>query len=119
MNRHATTNRIVEDEDLAHLPYILELEDLRQLKPRGARQGKDYMALHDRLRYLYGRAQEQRCQDCLKPAQDWSLQSYDAAVLDRITNCWYSPDVTRYVPRCRVCHRRHDLKLRKAAIKVA
>ena len=68
-----------------------------------------YAGMHSRLRQFRGRARDQRCVDCGGRAEHWSYDHSDPnARIDAATGLPFSPDVDRYMPRCRTCHRRHD-----------
>lgn len=68
-----------------------------------------YAGMHSRLRHFRGRARDQVCVDCGGRAEHWSYDHSDPnARIDAATGLPFSPDVDRYMPRCRTCHRRHD-----------
>lgn len=72
-----------------------------------------YVAAHNRVRRLRGRAHEHQCCDCGSPATEWSYMHNDPSELisDQGTSagCLYSLNPDCYAPRCRRCHRRFDL----------
>ena len=73
-----------------------------------------YAGVHKRLRRDVGPAKDRRCVDCGSPAEEWS---YDGGCPDEAKADWggsilaYSPDLSRYSPRCRKCHRHMDESL--------
>jgi hypothetical protein len=70
----------------------------------------EYSAVHRRLSKLRGSASELQCVDCGKQAVHWSWDRTGPALIQ----LWhgkiirYTDDLSRYVPRCRSCHGRHD-----------
>lgn len=74
-------------------------------------QGDDigYIAAHDRVRALLGSASDHPCIDCGGRAKDWSY-AYGAPN-ERMDSRHvpYSPDPSYYFPRCRSCHKKHDI----------
>lgn len=72
-----------------------------------------YQAAHSRVKAAKGFAQHSTCIDCGKPAADWSYIGGDPNELVGTSSsgsrCVYSADPEYYVPRCRRCHRIHDL----------
>lgn len=81
-----------------------------------------YHGAHYRVYRLRGAASEHRCNDCGEQAQDWSL---DCAYVDdprEEVNGYmmaFSPDPSRYEPRCRQCHRLRDRALARSRSAVA
>lgn len=67
-----------------------------------------YTAAHDRLTIDLGRAADQECADCGKPAAHWSYDHTDPAELTDWRGHPYSLDTAHYAPRCYSCHRRLD-----------
>lgn len=73
-----------------------------------------YAAIHDRIRRLRGTASNHRCVDCDCPAMDWSYTYQDP---NELIAQWcgrptpYSADPAFYVPRCKSCHKIHDLAM--------
>jgi hypothetical protein len=68
-----------------------------------------YAAVHIRLRESRGRAAEFPCVSCTKQAADWSYDHSDPnQVIDPETGLVYSYDMSRYVPRCKSCHKLVD-----------
>lgn len=57
-----------------------------------------YRSAHNRVERERGKATEHACIDCGEQAAHWSF--------DEITG--FSPDPSRYSPRCVPCHHRHD-----------
>lgn len=68
-----------------------------------------YSAVHQRLRYQRGPARNQICVDCQGPARQWSLNGRRHDDPFSEGEGPYSTDLSRYVPRCVPCHKRHDL----------
>lgn len=70
-------------------------------------EAASYTAIHLRL----GNASLCRCVDCGRGAREWSYQ-HDCPdeKTDTRTGCRYCHHREHYVPRCRSCHRRYDLK---------
>ena len=75
-----------------------------------------YMAAHDRVRVLWGRASEHCCVGCEKPARDWAYDGTDPS--ERYgtnsvgTYLHYSVWPEFYMPMCRGCHLKRDAALR-------
>jgi hypothetical protein len=116
MNRNIHSGREVSHEDIELLPLILDEVNERQPRRRG-KQG--YMDWHTYLREVFGSAREHRCVDCKRSAHHWSLSTMANAVLDVRIGHWWSPELNDYLPRCSSCHQRHDVEMRKTAIKGA
>lgn len=75
-----------------------------------------YDTVHARLRAQRGKASEHMCVDCGGGAGDWSY--IGGAPDERVERVGrydlaYSTDLNAYVPRCRSCHKRHDLEARQ------
>lgn len=82
-----------------------------------------YRGAHRRVERLKGSASEHRCNDCGEWASDWSLD-YAFASDPRGDDgngrlLAYSPDPSRYQPRCSPCHRVWDNSLRVSRRAVA
>lgn len=71
--------------------------------------GPTYPGAHKRINKELGRASERRCIDCAGPARDWSYvgRCADELVTDAGLRYCYHPE--HYTPRCRLCHKAHDL----------
>lgn len=68
-----------------------------------------YAGAHSALYAERGKADQHLCVDCGGPATDWSYDNSDPREFtDPATGCAYSPDTSRYQPKCRSCHRRAD-----------
>lgn len=75
-----------------------------------------YLGMHDRLRSLRGLAKSHPCVDCGRSARDWSYNGGDPHERTELVNgsrLAFSVDPGRYSPRCRKCHKRYDVALRK------
>jgi hypothetical protein len=71
----------------------------------------DYIGVHFELRRYLGPARSYPCADCQKQAEDWSYQG--SAPDERLGSSGpFSRDPSFYVPRCRSCHKRHDVAAR-------
>ncbi len=77
-------------------------------RPEAEARPIGYRAAHARVAAERGLATRWPCEDCLKPAADWS---YDHADPDELTatdaanlGAAYSLDLNHYQPRCRPCH---------------
>lgn len=57
-------------------------------------------------------ASNHRCVDCGQVAHEWSYHGNDPFEEQESSGLRYSLDVSYYSPRCRRCHRQHDLRLR-------
>jgi hypothetical protein len=69
----------------------------------------DYVRAHKAVTKSRGPASDQACVECGGAAQDWSYDHTDPAPLTNGEGGGpYSNDVSRYVPRCKVCHYRFD-----------
>jgi hypothetical protein len=55
------------------------------------------LALHRRIHRKYGPAKQFKCNDCEKPAKDYSNETGK-----------YTDNIADYVPRCRSCHVKKD-----------
>lgn len=67
-----------------------------------------YQMAHDRVKNLWGPANQHPCIDCSGAAAEWSYDYTDPTQL-RDTTGPYSIHPEFYAPRCVQCHRRHDL----------
>lgn len=71
-----------------------------------------YKHVHRKLTQIKGKAANNSCTDCDGIALDWSYVGGDPHELtsDRGQSAGfkYSLDASRYVPRCRSCHKLHD-----------
>jgi len=75
-----------------------------------------YEAAHMRIAQAKGAAAQHDCIDCGKQAEDWSYDYTDTTeYVCRRRFVLYSTDPQRYQPRCRKCHKRHDMDRRGAA----
>src|SRR5699024_1335591 len=80
------------------------------MSPTDARTYADH---HDTIRRLRGKADEYPCVDCGNSAHHWSYDRRDPNEViawqpGHLSWCIWSPDMDRYVPRCRRCRWRHD-----------
>ena len=70
-----------------------------------------YRTAHTRLIRVKGKASQQDCVRCGKPAQAWAYDHSDpderVEMIDGYP-CPYSPDLARYQPMCRSCHVKLD-----------
>mgnify|MGYP001596234233 FL=1 len=78
--------------------------------PNWASDAIGYKAAHLRVKALRGVASNHACVDCGGRAGDWSYTN--DCPRERISQMGlaYSPDPTRYVARCRSCHKRYDIE---------
>ena len=83
---------------------------------RGVRFGvPGHSAAHTAVARVRGAASEQRCVDCARVGWAWCYDHSDPAELvEPKHGSPYSVDPARYVPRCRVCHRKADHRNRLA-----
>lgn len=70
-----------------------------------------YRAVHERLSKKRGKAANFLCIDCGSQASDWCYDYTDPSPLHRFggDNYPYSLDLSKYVTRCRSCHRSYDI----------
>lgn len=75
-----------------------------------------YEAAHLRVSQAKGAAAQHQCVDCGGPADEWSYDHTDTTeyVCHR-RFILYSLNPQRYHPRCRKCHKRHDMDRRGVA----
>lgn len=69
-----------------------------------------YRTAHMRIQHLRGKASQLVC-CCGEPAQEWAYDYSDPGTLIGSNGRGplpYSPDVWRYVPMCKPCHRKFD-----------
>ncbi|MEU5651290.1 hypothetical protein ABZ767_18470 [Streptomyces pseudogriseolus] len=78
-----------------------------------------YPTAHRRAESRYGKASGHVCVDCDAPADDWSLDQPYADDPRDGKGRPYSPDPSRYVARCRSCHRSWDNALTRSRQAVA
>ena len=71
-----------------------------------------YVSAHKRIRSARGVARDYSCIDCGGAAQQWSYDYTDPNVLFARPGGHYSLDVSRYDPRCALCHKRFDIAAR-------
>lgn len=73
-------------------------------------RGRDitYKSAHTRVRATRGSASVYQCSLCPRPAEDWSYDYGDPHEMTDENGRPFSPDIDRYRPLCRSCHRRHD-----------
>ena len=78
-----------------------------------------YTLVHARLKRERGRAALLDCVDCGGPSHEWSYDGTDPDQLEGLCGSRgcaalhpFSTDLSRYVPRCRPCHRKKDLGTR-------
>jgi hypothetical protein len=73
-----------------------------------------YGAVHVRLRKTRGAAAAHPCQHCGGEATDWAYDRTDPKPLTGLTAqgrpVEYSAELSRYIPLCRPCHSRFDMK---------
>lgn len=78
-----------------------------------------YRGVHEGLRRERGPARDYPCTDCRSPADEWSLCADPVerhiGITDRGYPVTYSTRLTDYEPRCRRCHRLHDLRAKGIA----
>ena len=67
-----------------------------------------YVAAHSRVKALRGKAVDHPCADCGQRAHDWSYTGGCPRELTSERGVKYSPDPSRYVPRCQSCHCEFD-----------
>jgi choline dehydrogenase-like flavoprotein len=85
---------------------------------RARRKGAvvSYQAVHAALRYKRGPARDHQCADCSGRADEWSLCGRPGerhiGLTDRGYPVAYSTLLGDYEPRCRRCHRLHDLRIK-------
>lgn len=79
--------------------------------PRWTGESVTYSGMHQRVRYIRGRASDHACAECGQPARHWS---YDHADPDeRMSDMGaYSANLDHYIPQCVPCHKRLDLSLK-------
>lgn len=86
----------------------LHREELSARTKAATKSQVTYTGVHYRLRVARGRATEGQCHDCTGPAAEWSYDGTDPDELRDPLGRPFSLDLTRYVARCRPCHRRRD-----------
>jgi hypothetical protein len=77
-----------------------------------------YSAVHHRCRQLWGRVQQYPCLDCGKPAEEWAYDGKDPTELYVERTDWgkrksivpYSRFPEFYMPVCKACHKRRDMR---------
>lgn len=77
-----------------------------------------YSAVHHRCRQLWGRVQQYPCIDCGKPAEEWAYDGKDPSELHAESTDWgprksivpYSRFPEFYMPMCKGCHKRRDMR---------
>lgn len=75
------------------------------------RDAPSYQRVHTRLAEKRGPARDAGlCVTCNGPAAEWSYDGTDPSPLKHPNGWEYSTDLSRYVPRCKKCHRGHDRK---------
>ena len=67
-----------------------------------------YVAAHDRVRAIRGKASQFPCVDCGEKARDWSYDHEDENELVNPKGHAYSPEPEHYFPRCKHCHTLFD-----------
>lgn len=67
-----------------------------------------YAAAHTRVYSTRGAASDHMCVDCLRPAEEWSYRGRCPLEVTDARGRIYSPDPSRYEPRCRPCHMVQD-----------
>lgn len=105
-----------------HYSRVLRHGDPSVVKPGGGSRGRgpqhpnwkgrsvSYRSAHMRVQHIRGKASAQLCV-CGHPAQDWAYDYSDPSPLmgsNGKREMVYSPDVDRYQPMCRPCHRQFD-----------
>lgn len=68
-----------------------------------------YGAVHQRVKKAFGVPSLHHCVDCGRQAQHWSYDHTDPNQKHDPERGPYSPDITRYQPRCVRCHKRFDM----------
>jgi hypothetical protein len=75
-----------------------------------------YEAAHLRVSQSKGSAAQHDCVDCGATAHDWSYDHLDTVeCVCRRRFILYSLNPQRYQPRCRPCHKQHDMNRRGVA----
>jgi hypothetical protein len=77
-----------------------------------------YSAVHHRCRQIWGRVQQYPCIDCGKPAEEWAYDGKDPTELYVERTDWgkrksivpYSRFPEFYMPMCKACHKRRDMR---------
>jgi hypothetical protein len=77
-----------------------------------------YSAVHHRCRQLWGRVQQYPCIDCGESAEEWAYDGKDPSELYVERTDWgqrksivpYSRFPEFYMPMCKVCHKRRDMR---------
>lgn len=75
-----------------------------------------YTETHVVLRHQRGKAEEHRCRHCDKPARDWAYDHEDPnEVIEESPSTHgrtvaFSLDLNHYLPLCKRCHRRLDVR---------
>lgn len=72
-----------------------------------------YDPTHQRIRRLLGPASDQTCVDCNGPAAEWSYNHDDPNEKTGRGGSVYSRDPKCYSPRCVLCHRGMDARIRR------
>lgn len=97
-----------------------ELHKLATNRPDGPGHPRldtaSYRAVHKRLDADRGPASTHPCTHCGDPARDWAYDHNDPDELTaqvRGGTLAYSLDQDRYIPLCKLCHQRFDVKVAK------
>lgn len=77
-----------------------------------------YSAAHHRCRQIWGPVQQYPCLDCGKPAEEWAYDGNDPTELYVEKTDWekrksivpYSRFPEFYMPMCKACHKRRDMR---------
>jgi hypothetical protein len=77
-----------------------------------------YSAVHHRCRHIWGRVQQYPCLDCGRPAEEWAYDGKDPTELYAERTDWgkrksivpYSRFPEFYMPMCKACHKRRDMR---------
>lgn len=68
-----------------------------------------YTSVHQRMRRIRGKASAHQCVHCTSGAAQWAYDYSDPIQYVTGSGLAYSSDVSRYIPLCVECHRRHDV----------
>lgn len=72
-----------------------------------------YFTIHQRISKQRGKARQFQCMGCAKPAEDWAYDHSDPNEIPGTNrHPAYSPDIYRYQPMCRACHKALDNSVR-------